>query len=71
MMNITHTQFYIDIASCDENGEFILRIYKDGSQIQLNTSDDNAYINVNYRELRIIRDAINEVLNFDKNTKGG
>lgn len=46
----------------DDNGEFLIRIQKDCSQLQMETEDDDVYIDVNYRELKTIRDSITEVL---------
>lgn len=62
-MEIEKSKHYTEVRGVDRNGDFLIRIQKDCSQLQLETADDEAYINVNYRELKTIRDAITEVLN--------
>lgn len=61
-MEIKKTEHYIEVNGVDNNGEFKIRIQKDCSQLQMETEDNDAYIDVNYRELKTIRDAITEVL---------
>jgi hypothetical protein len=61
-MDVKKKEHYIEINGVDINGDFLIRIYKDCSQLQLETEDNKAYINLNYRELNIIRNAITEVL---------
>lgn len=61
-MEIKKTEHYIEVRGVDNNGEFSIRIQKDCSQLQMETEDNDAYIDVNYRELKTIRDAITEVL---------
>ncbi len=61
-MDIKKTEHFIQVSGVDDNGEFLIRIQKDCSQLQMQTFDDNAYINVNYLELKTIRNAITEVL---------
>ena len=61
-MKIKKTEHYIEVNGIDNNGEFKIRILKDCSQLQMETEDSDGYIDVNYRELRAIRDAITEVL---------
>ena len=61
-MEIKKTEHYIEVRGVDNNGEFLIRIQKNCSQLQMETEDNNAYIDVNYRELKTIRDAITEVL---------
>jgi hypothetical protein len=66
----TNTRFIFQ--SRDENGQFELRIYKDGTQLQLETGikmdgllrvhDDEIYINTSTVELAAIRDMINRIL---------
>jgi hypothetical protein len=61
-MEIKKTEHYIQVKGVDKNGEFLIRIQKDCSQMQMETEDNDAYIDVNYLELKTIRDAITEVL---------
>lgn len=61
-MQILETNYYTEIKGVDDNGEFLVRIQKDCSQLYIETADGDAFIGVNYRELKIIRDAITEVL---------
>lgn len=61
-MEIKKTEHYIEVNGVDNNGEFKIRIKKDCSQLRMETEDHDAYIDVNFRELTIIRDAITEVL---------
>lgn len=66
-MEVIKKQHNIQVKGVDDNGEFLIRIQKDCSQLQMKTEDNDAYIDVNYRELKTIRDAITEVLDeFDK-----
>jgi len=62
-MEIKKTEHYIGINGVDNNGEFRIRVQKDCSQLRMETENNYAYIDVNYRELKAIRDAITEVLN--------
>ena len=62
-MEITKLEHFIEVKGVDNNGEFKLRIQKDCSQMQLETVDNDAYIDINYQELKTIRDVITEVLN--------
>ncbi len=68
-MQIKKTKHSIEVHGIDINGKFLIRIIctiKNHSQVQIETEDDNAYFNVNYQELKTIRDAITEVLDgFD------
>lgn len=61
-MEIIKTKHYIEVKGVDDNGEFLIRIQKNCSQLQMETEDNDAYIDVNYYELKTIRDAITEVL---------
>ena len=61
-MEIKKTEHHIEVRGVDNNGEFLIRIQKDCSQLQMETEDNDAYIDVNYRELKTIRDAITVVL---------
>jgi len=61
-MEIKKTEHYIEVNGVDNNGEFRIRIQKDCSQLRMETKNNDAYIEVNYRELKAIRDAITEVL---------
>jgi len=61
-MEIKKTANYIEINGNDNNGEFTIRIQKDCSQMQMETQDSDSYIDLNYRELKQIRDSITEVL---------
>lgn len=61
-MKIEKTEHFIEIKGIDDNGEFKIRIQKDCSQLQLETEDNEAFCDVNHRELKIIRDAISEIL---------
>ena len=57
----------IQIRALDNNGKFLIRIQKDCSQLEIQTENNNAYIDINYLELKTIRDALTEVLDaFDK-----
>lgn len=61
-MDIKKTDNCIEVKSADYNGEFLIRILKDCSQLQMETENSESYIDVNYSELKTIRDAITEVL---------
>lgn len=61
-MEILKTAHYVEIQGVDNNGEFTVRIQKDCSQLQMETEDNDSYIDLNYRELKQIRDSISEVL---------
>lgn len=62
MNEIVKTKQYIEFKSSDENGEFILQIQKDGSQIRLEREDDYAFIDVNLQTIKAIRDIFNEII---------
>lgn len=61
-MHITKTEHYFDVNGVDNNGTFTIRIFKNCSQLQMNTDDSEAYVCLNYSELKTIRDAISEVI---------
>lgn len=66
-MNIEKAATYTEITSTDENGEYLIRIHHDCTQVQIERDDDLAYFDCNHRELKAIRDAISEVLDgYDK-----
>jgi len=69
-MQIIEKKHYIQIYGLDNNGEFFIRILRDCSQLQMQTNDNHAYIDINYRELKNIRDTITDVLDgFDSFNK--
>lgn len=61
-MNIIKTKHYVEIRGVDNKGEFLIRIHKDCSQLQMETNNSHEWIDTNYRGLRTIRDALTEVL---------
>ncbi|CAM2903274.1 hypothetical protein [Flavobacterium frigoris] len=61
-MDIKKTEYYIEINGNDNNGEFMIRIQKDCCQLQIETEDNDAYIDVSYAKLKTIRNTINEIL---------
>lgn len=61
-MKIKKTEHYTEIKGVDNNGKFLIRIQKDCSRFQIETEDNDTYIDVNFSELKIIRDTITEVL---------
>lgn len=64
-MQTTDTQHYIQFESSDDNGNFIVRICKGGFfQLQLKASDgdEEAFVNLNKKELTAVRDMINKVI---------
>lgn len=61
-MEVKRTKHYIEFHSSDNNGEFKIRVQKDCSQLQMETDDGDSYVDVNYGELKAIRDCINEAL---------
>lgn len=61
-MEIKRSKNYIEINGSDENGEFKIKILNDCSQMQMETEDNESYVNLNYRQLKQIRDSITEVL---------
>ena len=61
-MKIKKTKHYIEVRGVDQNGKFLIRIQKDCSQLQMETEGNDAYIDISYRELKTIYDAIAEVL---------
>ncbi len=61
-MKIKKTDHYIQINGIDNQGEFKIEIQKDCSQMRIESGDDSAFIDLNYRELKVIRDCITEVL---------
>jgi len=67
-MEINTTEDYIEFISNDNIGEFRVIILKDCSQLQIETYDGSSYIDISFRELKEIRNCINEALDaFDKN----
>lgn len=61
-MDIKRTEHYIEIIGEDDNGKFTIRIQKNSSQLQIETGNSEAFIDINYYELKTIHDAIAEVL---------
>lgn len=61
-MKIERNEHFIKISGSDNNGEFNIEIQNDCSQIRIETDCNDAYIDVNYRELKIIMNTITEVL---------
>jgi hypothetical protein len=60
-------EHYIQLDGRDNQGDFLIRIQKDCSQLQMETEDNDAYIDTNYNELKSIRDALTKVLDgYDK-----
>jgi len=69
-MKITKTKDYIDINGVDENGGFRIRILKDCSQLQIENENDYSYVNIDFSELKTIRNVITGVLDkFVKDAK--
>lgn len=64
-MEITSTEHYIEIIGFDNGGQFTIRIQRDCSQLQIETEDSDAFIDINRNELTIIRNCINEILGSD------
>ena len=64
-MKIEQTANYIEVSGKDINGEFTVRIQNDGSQIQMETENGDAYIDTDNDLLRVIRDAISKVIDGD------
>jgi len=63
-MEIKRTEHYIEINGVDNNGDFKIYLLKDCSQLQIETPDSSVCIDVDFKELKIIRDCINEVLKY-------
>ena len=61
-MNIKRTEHFIEYQSGDNNGEFIIRVQKDCSQLQMETADSDAFVDVNLKELTDIRDCLTEAI---------
>ena len=56
------TKHYADLKGRDSYGKFLIRIQTDFSQLTLETSNGDAYIDINKSELKEIRDFITELL---------
>ena len=66
-METNITEDYIEFISSDNNGEFKVIILKDCSQLQIETNDGYSYIDISFKELKEIRNCINEALDvFEK-----
>jgi len=61
-MQVENNDYFTEIGGIDEYGEFKLCIQNDCSQIRLECDNGEAYINVDYAELKTIRDSITQVL---------
>ena len=59
---------YVEIKGSDSNGEFKIRIQRDCTQLQLETADDTAYIDICLSELKTIRDTMTKVINERENS---
>ncbi|WP_369753648.1 hypothetical protein AB3G34_05100 [Flavobacterium sp. WC2409] len=56
------TKYYADLKGRDSYGKFLIRIQTDFSQFILETSNGDAYIDIDKSELKEIRDFITELL---------
>lgn len=70
-MQTINSEHNIEFTSCDDNGEFLIRIVKphpgfSQMQIKVESRYDEAYVNVDRKELTAIRDMINTVLEETK-----
>lgn len=61
-MEVEKNEYYTQVKGSDINGEFNIEIQNDCSQLRIETGDSEAYIDVNFRELKTIRDSITSVL---------
>jgi hypothetical protein len=61
-MEIKNSADYIELIGIDYNGSFSVEIKNDCSNIRIERLNCNLTIHTNSYELKIIRDAINEVL---------
>lgn len=67
-MKVEVFKYCTEIHGVDRYGKFLIRIQKDCSQMQIETEDNgDSYVDINFRELKIIRDAITDVLNKFEN----
>lgn len=66
-MEIIKNDYYIELHGINDDGEYIVRIHKDCSQLQIETGLDNAFIDTNLRQLKSIRDAITEIIDLNDN----
>lgn len=62
-MKIKRNEHFIQFISSDDSGEFKISIQKDCSQVRLETGNGEAFINTNLKELKAMRDCLNEVIN--------
>ena len=61
-MKTAETKHYISVAGTDENGEFEIQIQNDCSQLRIRADNSDVFIDVDYNELKTIRNAITQVL---------
>lgn len=61
-MRKTITKHYISVTGTDENGEFEIQIQTDCSQLRIQADNSDVFIDVDFNELKTIRDAITQVL---------
>lgn len=68
-MEIREDKHKIEMIGEDENGKFEITIVKKSHQLHISSEDlcSDAFVNLDIKELTILRDCINKVLD-EKNT---
>lgn len=61
-MRTVKKRFRTEIQSYDRNGEWSFNVLHDGTQIQLFTDHDQAFVDTDINQLIAIRDLLTEVI---------
>lgn len=61
-MQVTVNNHYTTINGADDESEFEIQIQNDCSQIRIQKDLDSVFMNVNCRELKIIRDTLTDII---------
>ena len=65
-MKIIEKEVYYELSDTDKYGGYQIRVFKDCGQIQMNTSDDIAFVNCNKTSLEALYDILGRVLKKQK-----
>lgn len=61
-METKRNKHHIEFRATEERGEYVVRVFRDSRQLQIEVDGDDIYIDTDMRELLAIRDAINEAV---------
>lgn len=61
-METKRTQHHIEFRAIEDRGEYLVRVFRNCSQLQIEVDGDGIYIDTDKRELIAIRDSINEAI---------